>query len=451
MESIYLISGLLLAGLVVGLAGWLLAALRYQREAGRLRETLARLESDLESERRGAAEKLALLQEAEAKLREAFQALSAEALRQNNQSFLELAKASLGEFHRAATGDLESRQKAIGDLVRPVQETLKQVDAHLHETEKARVGAYSTLTEQVRSMAAAQQQLQSETGNLVKALRAPQVRGRWGEIQLRRVVEMAGMLDHCDFHEQPTAEGDEGRLRPDLVVRLPGGKNVIVDAKAPLGAYLEALEATDDAVREARLKDHARQVREHVTKLGSKTYRDQFQPSPEFVVLFLPGETFFSAALQHDPALIEYGVDRWVIPASPTTLISLLRAVAYGWQQEKVAANAQVIGELGKTLYERVRVMADHFEDLRKGLNQTIAAYNKAVGSMETRVLVTARRFKDLGVGSAAEIPAVEVLDRVPRAIQAAERTSASEVEPEGEEHEVLDRSSIGEGADTTP
>jgi DNA recombination protein RmuC len=398
-----------LFGVVLGLAmGGLVAWL-----AGRV--TTARILARLDAERQGSAEKLALLAQTETKLREAFSSLSAEALRRNNQSFLELAQTKLGELQQSATSDLERRRKAVDDLVLPIQEALARVDGKLHEVEKERVASYAGLIEQVSAMARTQQALQAETGNLVKALRAPQVRGRWGEIQLRRVVEMAGMLDYCDFEEQATVAADGSWLRPDLVVRLPGGKTVVVDAKAPMAAYLDAVDgAMDDRARESLLRDHARQVRDHMIALGSKAYWNQFQPAPDFVVMFLPGETFFSAACQHDPSLIEFGVSQQVIPASPTTLISLLRAVAYGWRQEQIARNAQEISDLGRQLHERIGTMAGHFDDLRRGLDRAVESYNKAMGSLETRVLTSARRFKELGV-TADELVAVPPIEQATR------------------------------------
>jgi DNA recombination protein RmuC len=269
----------------------------------------------------------------------------------------------------------------------------------------------------VTALAGAQRQLQSETANLVRALRAPTVRGRWGEIQLRRVVEMAGMLEHCDFVEQASVDTDEGRLRPDLLVRLPGGKTVIVDAKAPLAAYLDSLEAVDDPTREARLREHARQVREHVNRLGNKAYWAQLEPTPEFVLMFLPGESFFGAALQHDPGLIEFGVEQHVIPASPLTLIALLRAVAYGWRQERIAEGARRISDLGRSLHDRLRIFVAHLADVGKGLDRAVAGYNSAVASLERRVLVAARRFKELGAAASEDLPELPLIETTPQAL----------------------------------
>jgi DNA recombination protein RmuC len=410
MDLPLLLLALTLGALAGALAAWL---------AGRSR--VARLEERLDAERRAAGEKVALLQRAETTLRDAFASLSAEALRQNNQAFLTLAQTKLGEFERSAASDLERRQQAVGELVRPIQESLAKVDGKLQEVEKERVAAYAGLVEQVRAMARTQQALQAETGNLVKALRTPHVRGRWGEIQLRRVVEMAGMLDYCDFLEQASVDGENGRLRPDLVVRLPGGKTVVVDAKAPLAAYLDAVDGSmEDDARERLLQDHARQVRDHIVGLGSKAYWSQFQPAPDFVVMFLPGETFFSAACQHDPSLIEFGVSQQVIPASPTTLIALLRAIAYGWRQERIAQNAQEISDLGRLLHDRVGTMSGHFEDLRRALDRAVESYNRTVGSLESRVLSAARRFKELGV-TADELPEGLTIEQTTRGVMAPE------------------------------
>jgi DNA recombination protein RmuC len=396
--------------------------LKSERDGLAARASLATaLEATLQKERESASEKLAVLDDAQKKLREAFSALSAEALRTNNQQFLELAKSTLEKHQETARGDLDKRQQAIDALVKPVTETLGKFDSKLRDLETLREGAYQALRTQVSGLADTQEKLRLETGNLVKALRAPQVRGRWGEIQLKRVVELAGMLEHCDFQEQPTANTDTGRLRPDLIVKLPGGKNVVVDAKAPLSAYLEALEAPDEATRTDKLRAHARQIREHLRALGQKSYWEQFPNAPEFVVLFLPGETFFSAALEQDPTLIEEGVTERVILATPTTLIALLKAVSYGWRQEALAVNAAEISALGRELHERLSVMGEHFSDLGRKLDKVVESYNRTVTSLETRVLVSARRFTQLESGSQSEIPSAEPVEKQTRALQAHE------------------------------
>ncbi|MHB8382339.1 MAG: DNA recombination protein RmuC [Candidatus Binataceae bacterium] len=430
----------LIAGLATGtLIGWLLsragtaAALASAQQERNSRESLARdvkelrdqlssardekieAETNLSNARERIAQERSLLDDAKTKLTDTFEALAAHALRQSSEGFLRLATERLGVVSTAATSDVEARKKEIETLVKPLGESLAAMNAQIQALEKARSFAYGELGNQVKSLITTQTELRSETANLVKALRAPQVRGRWGEIQLKRVVELAGMIERCDFFQQESVETDNGRLRPDLRVQLPGSRSIIVDAKTPLQAYLDALEAPTDELRTAKLKEHARQVRDHMTKLEAKAYWEQFQPAPQFVVMFLPGETFFSAALEQDPSLIEAGRDR-VILATPTTLIALLRAVAYGWMQQETAENADRIRILGRDLYERLATVVEFLDNVGTHLGRSIDAFNKAVGSFEMRVAPAARRFKELGIASDRELQ-LNPIDKIPRQV----------------------------------
>ncbi|UWG99096.1 DNA recombination protein RmuC [Dehalobacter sp. DCM] len=382
---------------------------------------IAELRTRLEIAQSAYEEKLVLLESAKTELTEDFKILSAEALKSNNQSFLELAKTVLEKTQVQASAELEKKQTSIDALVKPLRESLDKVDIKINELEQKRAGAYEGLLKQVEYMALGQEKLQRETNKLISALKSPTVRGRWGEIQLQRVVELAGMLEYCDFYQQEEVSGESGRLRPDMVIRLPGNKVIVVDSKAPLADFLEAVEAIDDDTKRTKMTGHARQVKNHITKLAGKSYWSQFNFTPEFVVMFLPGETFFSAALQSDPGLIEYGAEQRVILATPTTLIALLKAVAHGWSQEQINENARQICELGRQLYERISVMTDYLLDIRKGLNQATQAYNKAVGSYESRVLVTARKFKELGLGGDNEITEIEVIETALRELAASD------------------------------
>jgi DNA recombination protein RmuC len=365
-------------------------------------------------------------EKAQARFSETFKGVAADALAHNNQNFLQLAKAVLEKAQEAAKGDLSARQDVIAETLKPLKESLDHVNAKMSELEKERAAQQASIAEQVRLLTTAQSRMEVETSKLVNALRAPSVRGRWGEVQLRRVVEMAGMVEYCDFDEQVSVDTEDGKLRPDMIIRLPNQREIVVDAKVSLSGYLDSLEMADDGAREEKLADHARQVRQHVQRLAGKAYWDQFEKAPDFVVAFLPGETFFSAALRKDPELLEFGVESRVILATPTTLIALLKAVAYGWRQEKMARNAQEINRLGQDLYDRLAVFVGHFDNIRAGLERSMGAYNKAAGSLESRVLVSARKFKELSGSAADDLPAIEPVDITARRMDAPELALAA-------------------------
>jgi DNA recombination protein RmuC len=355
-----------------------------------------------------------------------FAELSAEALQKNNEQFLALAETKLSQVQTAAQGDLTQRQQAIAQLLSPLSETLARYEQGLQKIEVERRGAYEGLSEKVAQLHLGHEQLQKETRNLVTALRSPQTRGRWGEIQLRRVVEMAGMVAHCDFDEQVTTIGDDGRLRPDMIVRVPGGGEIVVDAKVPLDAFLKLIDADDDASRTLFQASHARQLRAHVDQLAKKEYWKQFAQSPQQVVAFIPGDQLLSAAYESDPTLQEHAMANGVLLTTPTMLIALLRTVAFGWRQESLAENAREVQKLGAELYERLRTMSSHMQRLQRSLTASVVAYNDAVGSLESRVLVSARRFPALGVvGIETEvIPDLQPVEASPRRLQAIELVS---------------------------
>ena len=408
--------------LVCGLGVGVLVALLWRRAgAAEHREHVARLEAEV-----------AHLREAESRQRDAFKALAADALQANNASFLDLARGVLDKQHVAAGAELEKRERAVREMVKPIGDSLERVNREIASLEKERAVSHADLRRLMLSLDEAQGALRTETGNLVRALRRPEVRGRWGELQLRKVVEMAGMLDHVDFVEQTTVDGDEGRLRPDMIIELPGDQQVIVDAKAPLDAYLAATSAETDAERTAHLADHARHIHDHMKKLGGKAYWREFERAPEFVVMFLPGENIFGQALAQDPSLIEKGVDEKVIPASPTTLIALLRAVSYGWNQQRLAESAERISRLGRDLHKRMGTLAEHLSKIGLHLGRSVDSYNQAVGSLERQVLPQVRKFAELGAGSGKDVDELVPVDKAVREVQAptsaeAERADAAE------------------------
>lgn len=413
-----------------------------QRELTKLHVAVSELTTRLEETKKTSEDKIAAIQALQSRVAESFQTMSAEALMTNNKAFLDLAGDALTRLQDSARGDLDQRQTLFGQIMEPLKSSLDRVDSRISELEKERATAYAGLQEQVESMMRTQASLQAETSHLASALRTPSSRGRWGEVQLRRVVELAGMISHCDFVQTRASEEAGAASRPDVIVQLPNFRQIVVDSKISLAAYLEANDATDEETRIAKRREHAAEVRAHVTQLSAKGYWDQFPQSPEFVVAFLPGEAFFSAALEHDPELLEFGVERRVILATPTTLIALLRAVAWGWKQELASSNAREIRDLGKALYDRLRGLADNFTEVQRSLSRTTAAFNRTVGAFESNVIPSARRMRELGAATGDEIVSPPPVDTTPRSLHLlaeatesfaeieAEKTEKAEVEP---------------------
>lgn len=432
--------GFVILGLVVGgIIGWLIASSKAKSAEAvntELRKQVQQKENEvnqtrkeLDSERQSRVEAMTRLEESQKNLEEqktllevmkkemtdTFNALSKAALESSNESFLTLASERLGKIVEETKGRLGEHQTAMDGMIKPLSDALKRYEEQIKAMEDSRHKAYGSLEEQLRTLSLTHETLQKETSNLVSALRKPQVRGRWGEMQLRRVAELSGMSMHCDFTEQQSVDTEKGKIKPDMVVHLPMDREIVVDSKVSLEACLDAASAQTEEERKARMEKHAQQVRAHMNRLASKEYWSQFSKSPEFVVLFIPGESFLSSAIEVDNTIIEDGIEKRVIIATPTTFIALLRAIAYGWRQEQLTKNAQAISELGRQLYERMNTLAQHLENVGSALDKAIGAYNKAVGSMESRVLPSVRKFKELGVTGAEEIPALEQIDHAPR------------------------------------
>ena len=418
-----LIGAIAVTALITGLA----VAFRFQFVVARLREKQAALQATLEAERQAYTEKIAELENVRQKLSETFSALSSTALKNNSEEFLKLARENLQQFHIQAQSDLSQREKSIENLVKPIKETLEKTEKQIRTIEQERKEAYGALTQHLNSMAQTQTALQSETRNLVNALRRPEVRGQWGELTLKRLVELAGMVQHCDFYEQQHTTTSDGALRPDMIVRMPGNREIVVDIKTPLDAYLSAVEAPGHAERDSALTRHAKNVRERVRELSTKAYWSQFSKSPDFVVLFIPGDQFLSAALDQDHELLEFAMQQKVILATPTSFVALLRAVAYGWRQEALTQNAEIIRELGSELSHRLATFSEHLGKLGRSLTGSVQHFNKAVGAFDSRLLPSARKFSEMGITTSKPIEPLNQIETTARAVENSEEKNVEE------------------------
>ena len=422
--QLYMIASAI-GGLVLGA---LISIIVYQRKVATLRHLNVELKTTLELELRNHKEKLQAFEQARTQLSHAFSALSNQALKHNNETFLKLAQENLKQFQTKAESHLDQKEKSIETLVKPIREALDKTEKQIHNIEKDRKESYGALNSHLEAMARSQQNLQDQTQQLVNALRRPEIRGQWGELTLKRLAELAGMVEHCDFYEQENVNTEEGRLRPDMIVRMPDQREIVVDVKTPLDAYLSAIEASDDESRSAYLQKHAKNVRQRVSELSQKSYWAQFKDSPNFVVLFIPGDQFLSTALDYDRALLEDALRQQVILATPTSFVALLRAVAYGWRQEQLARNAEIIRKVGEDLYTRLNSFSDHLQKLGRSLESSLKSYNKAVGSFDSRVLPGARKFTELGISTGKDL---EEPQQIETAVKQTENNNSSLVEEE--------------------
>jgi DNA recombination protein RmuC len=414
----YDLSNIIIVGIVAFIFGALVVFIVLGRKTSALREQNTKLEILHEAEKKSNEDKIRTLTETREQLSNTFAMLSTEALNRNNESFLKLAQENLKQHQIKSEHELEKKEKSFENLIKPIKEALDKTEQQIHNIEKERKEAYGSLTQHLEQMAQTQKSLHSETRNLVQALRRPEVRGQWGEMTLKRLAELAGMVEHCDFYEQESITTEDGALRPDMIVRMPDGREIVVDAKTPLDAYLSAIEAGDEETKAKELARHARNVRNRVRELASKAYWKQFKNSPDFVVLFIPGEQFLYTALDLDRDLLEEALRQKVILSTPTSFVALLRAVAYGWRQETLAENAEHIRHIGEDLYHRLVVFSDYLQKVGKSLDSSVSHFNKAVGSFDARILPSARKFTDMGISAKKELDTVEQIEKTTRAVE---------------------------------